>query len=127
MSTTHPAAERTAIAEFMRGRINGGALSTNITIHAADDTLLVTVDIPDFGPASGPTITSASTGSEGTAGAGASTGTNASYARINDGDGTERVRGSVGVGSGEVQISALSIAQNDIIRITNNATWTAPP
>lgn len=121
MATTHPAATRNSLAAHWASLANGGAGSTTLTIHAANDAVLVSINLADFGT-SGAVATSVSTGNSGVAGAGGT----ASYARINDGDGTERARGGVGVGSGEFQISSTTIALNDTISLTANPSWTAP-
>lgn len=122
MATTHPAATRTALADAWRALANGGAGSTTVRIFDASDNELVSINIADFGAASGPTTTSASSGNSGTAGAAGT----ASYGTVADGDGVERVRGSVGVGSGEFQISSTSIAIGDSISLTADPTYTAP-
>jgi type II secretory pathway pseudopilin PulG len=122
MATTHPTVTRTSIADHWRGLANGGAGSTTVRIFDASNNQLVSINITDFAAASSGTTTSSSSGNSGTAGA---TGT-ASYGTIADGDGTERARGSVGVGSGEFQISSTSITSGDTVSLTANPTWTAP-
>ena len=122
MAITHASGTRDAIAEAVRSDANGGSGSTTLTIHDSGDTELVSIDIPDFGAASSAVITSAASGNDGTAGA---SGT-ASYGRINDGDGTEVFRGACGVGSGEIQINTLTIAEDDVVSLTANITYTAP-
>lgn len=121
MPTTHTTATRNAMAEAVRTGANVGA-QTTLVIFTAANVQLVSINIADFGAASGGVITSSSSGNSGTAGA---TGV-ASYGRVNDGSGTEVFRGDVGVGSGEVQISSTSISTGDTVSLTNNPTWTAP-
>jgi hypothetical protein len=122
MATTHTTASRNAMAEAIRTLANGGSGSTTITVHDSGDTELVSIDIPDFGAASSGVITSAGSGNSGTAGA---TGT-ASYARVNDGDGTEVFRGAVGTSGTEFIINSTSITSGGNVALTANPTWTAP-
>jgi hypothetical protein len=122
MAVTHTTATRDAMATAVMNIANAGA-TPFLAIHDAANVLLVNIPLgADFtGPATG-VITCPASGANAPAGA---TGT-ASYGRINAAGGTEVFRGACGVGSGEVQISSLSIASGDTITLTNNPTWTAP-
>lgn len=121
MAVTHTAATRNSIADQVGSLANVGA-QTTLKIYTAGDVELVSIDIPDFGSAAGGVITSAASGNSGTAGA---TGT-ASYGAIEDGAGLETFRGACGVGSGEIQLNSLSIANLDLVTLTANITYTAP-
>ena len=50
----------------------------------------------------------------------------ASYARVNDGDGTEVFRGAVATSSAEFLINSVSITSGGNVALTANVTWTAP-
>jgi hypothetical protein len=122
MATTHPTATRDAMAEAVRTIANSGA-TPFLAIHDAANVLLANIPLGvDFGASSSGTITAAASGANVVA---VATGT-ASYGRVNNAAGTEAFRGAAGVGSGEVQISSLSIASGDTVTLTNNPTWTAP-
>jgi hypothetical protein len=123
MAVTHPTATRDAIANAVAAIANTGA-TPFLAIHTAADVLLANIPLGvDFGASSGGTITA--TGASGANVVAVATGT-ASYGRINAAGGTEAFRGACGVGSGEVQISSLSISSGDTVTLTNNPTYTAP-
>lgn len=86
--------------------------------------VIVEITIPDFSE-SGGVLTSITTGLNNVAGAGGPF--TAAIAIVRTSGGTEVFRGAVGVGSGEVQISSLSIVSGDTVTLTSNLTWTAPP
>lgn len=126
MATTHSTASRNAMAEAIRGLANGGSQCTLVigTSSLNGETgVLVKIDLADFGAASSGVITSASNSNSGTA---TDSGTAAIAEVRDDPTGDVVFTGSVGVGSGEVQISSTTIAENDEIELTADVTWTAP-
>jgi len=117
---------RSAIAEVVRADANGGSQCTLVvgTSSLSGETgVLVKINLADFGAASGPTITSASNTNSGTA---TGTGTAAIAEVRDDPTGNVVFSGSVGVGSGDVQLSSTSIETDDVVTLTADVTYTAP-
>jgi hypothetical protein len=125
MSVTHPTASRDAIAEAMRTIVNAGStpiLVIGTSALSGASGVLASITIPDFGASSAGVITSASTGSNAVASAAGT----AAKAEVRSSGGTVGWAGSVGVGSGDVQISSTTIAVSDTVTVTGNTTYTAP-
>lgn len=126
MATTHPTATRTSLAETIRGLVNGGSAPTLVigTSSLSGETgVLCKITLADFGAAAAAVTTSASNGNNAVASA---TGTAAIGEVRTDPTGTVIFTGAVAAGSGEINISSVSIASGDTITLTSNVTWTAP-
>jgi hypothetical protein len=124
MAVTHTSSTRGTLAEAIRTLANANG-TPELGIHqTSGDTLLCTIEIPDFGAQSSGTITSAANGNDGTAGASGTAG----YCRVNDGAGTEIFRGSVTAtgGGGDVEINSTTITSGDTIALTTDVTYSAP-
>jgi hypothetical protein len=133
MAATHHNDTKVVMAEAVRARANGtsdAALVIGTSSLALPSTgVLAIIPLSNFGASSGVgVISSPSTDAEGTASA---DGTAAIGIVVHENPpvnaASEVFRGAVGVGSGEIQISSTSIAENDVVRITAPVTWTAPP
>lgn len=132
MATTHPTAVRNLLAEAIRAQANTGADACLIigtsSLALPSTGVLAIIPLDAFGAASGGVTTSPSNGNSAVASAG---GTAAIAIVANDSSspaaGAEVFRGSVGVGSGDVQITSTTIAASDTVTLTNDPTWTAPP
>jgi hypothetical protein len=133
MATTHHVDTRDDIAESVRARANGtsdAALVIGTSSLALPSTgVLAIIPIPNFGAVSSGAITSATTDLEGVV---LSPGGTAAIGIVVHENppvdaASEVFRGAVGVGSGEIQVTSTTLAEGDIIRITNDLTYTAPP
>lgn len=125
MAVTHSAAAREDMADAIAALCNAGSQCTLVigTSSLSGETgVLVKIDLDDF-TVSAAVATSASDTNSGTA---TGTGTAALAEVRDDPTGSVVFSGSVGVGTGDVQISSTSIATGDTISLTSDVTWTAP-
>jgi len=125
MATTHSATARNDMADAIAALCNAGSQCTLVIGDSSlngETGVLVKISLDDF-TVSGPVATSPSNGNSGTA---TGSGTAAIAEVRDDPTGNVIFTGSVGVGSGEVQISSTTIAEDDEIELTADVTWTAP-
>ena len=127
MAVTHSSAARNDMADAVAALANAGSGSTTLIIGTSSlatsgtTGVLCSINIPDF-TVSGAVATSAADTDSGVASASVT----AAIGAVRDGNGTEVFRGSVGVGSGDIQISSTTIASGDTVTLTSDITWTAP-
>jgi hypothetical protein len=119
MAITHPTATRTAIADLIDDRVNGGAGAGTLVILTSGDAVLasITLQDPAFGAGSNGEITLAGTPLEGTA---SGTGTAAKF-EVRDSDATVIYTGSVATSGGDLTIDNTSITSGQTVRVTSHS------
>lgn len=123
MAVTHETAVRNEIADLVASLVDAGAGDSTLKIYtSAFGALLATLTLPDpaFGAASSGTITANSISPANATG----TGTAATF-RIQDGDATTIISGTVGTSGTDIIITNTSINTGDPITVTS-LTYSAP-
>lgn len=130
MAITHGTATRTALADTTVDRVDtgSGTATGNFLIYAADDTLLATVAMPNpaFAAASGATAAGLGAPLSATAPTIAGGPKVATKFDAVNRAGTVIFSGSVGIGTGDLQVDNTSIATGQTVTITAYS-YTAPP
>lgn len=127
MTTTLATIARNAACDAVVDLVDGGAGAGKIRIKSVGGTVIaeVTLSDPAFGNAASGVATAAGLPLVGAGIAAAGSGTNASTFEVTDSNNQVIWSGAVGVGSGELQIDNLSIANGQAITI-NTFTHTQP-
>lgn len=121
MAITLSTAARNAACAATVNLIDAGAAAGKLVLKSAGDVVLCTITLNDpafAAPATGAAALDVSPALSGTGAAAAGAGTAATKFDFTDSDDNVVISGTVGVGSGELQLDNNSIAENQTVNIT---------